>query len=142
MKILLLSGGADSMLLNQRYDYDLKLFFDYGQEHLSKEFNCCSQYVDRRIKLNKFSRKGKEISCRNFTFIANVVSMYGDKELEIHLGTNLEDIYKDNSREFYDNYEDFINKISFNKVKIKTPLLKLSKKEILNELNQIYYTDD
>ena len=68
--------------------------------------------------------------------------MYGDKELEIHLGTNLEDIYKDNSREFYDNYEDFINKISFNKVKIKTPLLKLSKKEILNELNQIYYTDD
>ncbi len=142
MKILLLSGGADSMLLNQRYEYDLKLFFDYGQEHLNEEFNCCSQYVDRRIKLNKFSRKGKEISCRNFTFIANIVSMYGDKELEIHLGTNSEDIYKDNSREFYDNYEDFINKISFNKVKIKTPLLKLSKNEILNELNQIYYTDD
>jgi len=142
MKILLLSGGADSMLLNQRYEYDLKLFFDYNQEHLEKEYKCCSKYIDKCIKLNKFSKKGKEISCRNFTFIANIVSMYGDKDLEIHLGTNSEDIYKDNNREFYDSYEDFINKISFNKVKIKTPLLKLSKKEILNELNQIYYTDD
>jgi len=142
MKILLLSGGADSMLLNQRYQYDLKVFFNYNQAHLKEEYICCKKYIDEYIVLNDFVKRGKEVNCRNFTFIAHIVSVYGDKDLEIHLGTNSEDIYKDNSRRFYNDYEEFINKISFNKVSIKTPLLKLSKKDILKELNKKYYTDD
>ncbi len=77
-KILLLSGGADSMLLYQRYEYDKIIFFNYGQEHKEDEF----------------------INCK-----------------------------------------EFINNISLFNVKIETPLINITKKEILKELNLPYFTD-
>ena len=140
-KILLLSGGADSMLLYQRYKYDKILFINYGQEHKNEEFINCKNFIDDTIELPNFAKKNKEINCRNFTFISLVSSIYGDKNIEIHIGTNKEDIYKDNSRQFYNTLEKFINKISLNKVLIKTPLVNMTKKEILKELNFNYFTD-
>ena len=140
-KILLLSGGADSMLLNQRYKFDKKVFFDYGQKHKDFELEKCKKNIDDIISLPEFRTKNKEVNCRNFTFISNIVSIYGDKNIEIYIGTNKNDKYNDNSRIFYDNLEKFINKISFNKVLIKTPLIKMDKKDILKELNLDFYTD-
>ena len=141
MKILLLSGGADSMLLYQTHSFDVTVFFDYGQKHLDKEFNCCSDLVDEIIKLPEFVTKGKEINCRNLSFIINTVSTFGGGDIEIYLGTNIEDIYKDNNREFYNKVEVLINSISFNRVKIVTPLKDKTKKQILKELELKYYTD-
>jgi len=141
MKILLLSGGADSMLLYQTYSFDVTVFFDYGQKHLDKEFNCCSDLVDEIIKLPKFITKDKEINCRNLSFIVSVVSAFGSEDIEIYIGTNIDDIYKDNNREFYDEVEGLINNISLNKVKIVTPLKDITKKEILKQLELNFYTD-
>jgi len=141
MKILLLSGGADSMLLYQQHKFDKTIFFDYGQEHLEEEFNCCSRIIDVVIRLPKLTKTEKEVNCRNLAFIINTVSTFGSEDIEIYLGTNTEDIYKDNNREFYNKVEDLINNISFNKVKIVTPLQDMSKQEILNKLELKFYTD-
>jgi len=140
-KILLLSGGADSMLLYQRYEYDKIIFFNYGQEHKEDEFINCKEFIDNIIELPKFAKKNKEINCRNLSFITLICSIYGDKDIEIHIGTNKEDKYKDNSRSFYDKTEEFINNISLFNVKIETPLINITKKEILKELNLPYFTD-
>ena len=140
-KILLLSGGADSMFLNQEIVFDKKVFFDYGQNHKQKEFKICAKFIDNVIKLPVFISINKEVNCRNLTFILNLVSIYGDKDLDIFLGTNKEDIYKDNSSEFYDKTEIFINTISLNRVSIKTPLINYSKKDIVKKLKSKFYTD-
>jgi 7-cyano-7-deazaguanine synthase in queuosine biosynthesis len=140
-KILLLSGGADSMLLNQRYVFDKKIFFDYGQKHKENEFEKCKEIIDEIITLPKFFKKDKEVNCRNFTFVSNIVSIYGDRNIEIYFGTNKEDRYNDNNRNFYNDLEDFINKISINQVCIKTPLIEMTKNEILKELKSEFYTD-
>jgi len=141
MKILLLSGGADSMLLFQTYPCDVTVFFDYGQQHLDKELSCCSDFVDEIIKLPPLTIRDKEVNCRNLCFIINLVSVFGYEDLEIYIGTNAEDVYKDNSRDFYNEVEDFINKISFYKVKVITPLKDMTKNEILKKLELTYYTD-
>tara|TARA_R110000787_G_scaffold34463_1_gene89185 strand:+ start:1104 stop:1529 length:426 start_codon:yes stop_codon:yes gene_type:complete len=141
MKILFLSGGADSMLLNQLQKFDKIVFFNYGQEHLKKEFDCCSKYVTSIIKLPEFTKRNKETNCRNLSFIINAVAKYGYEDLEIYIGTNKEDIYKDNTRNFYNKVGVFISEISFNKVKIITPLIDMNKKEILELLECKYYTD-
>jgi len=141
MKILFLSGGADSMLLYQNTKFDKVVFFDYGQNHLDKEFNCCRKYVTDLIKLPIFAKKNKEVNARNLSFISNTVSTYGYEDLEIYIGTNKEDIYKDNSREFYNKVELFFNDICFNNTKIITPLIKMTKLEILRDLKFKFYTD-
>ena len=140
-KILLLSGGADSMLLNQNYFFDKRIFFDYGQIHKNLEFQKCEKFIDDIIILPKFYKKEKEVNCRNYTFISNIVSIYGETDIEIYLGTNKNDKYKDNNRKFYDMLEEFINKISLNKVLIKTPLINITKDEILKNLKLEFYTD-
>lgn len=140
-KILLLSGGADSMLLYQRYKYDRKIFFKYGQRHCDNEFEICRNIIDKTIILPSFVRRNNEVNCRNINFILNIVSVYGNKDLDIYIGTNRGDVYKDNNRRIFDEFERFINKISFNRVSIKTPLMDMSKDEILKELNLRYYTD-
>ena len=141
MKILLLSGGADSMLLYQQYKFDKTIFFDYGQEHLKEEYDCCSSITDVIIRLPKFTKREKEVNCRNLSFVINTVSTFGNEDIEIYLGMNIEDIYKDNNRKFYNEIEDLINNISFNKVKIVTPLQNMTKKEILKQLELNFYTD-
>ena len=140
-KILLLSGGADSMLLYQMQRYDYSVFFNYGQNHLYSELDKCEEKVTDIITLNSFKRNGKEVNCRNMTFITTLVSLYGDRPLEIYIGTNSEDVYKDNSREFYDNLQELLSSISFHPIEVKTPLLHMSKKDILKELKLDYYTD-
>lgn len=140
-KILLLSGGADSMYINQIHDFDLRVFFDYGQKHLKKEYNICEKYIDRVIKIDPFYIKEKEVSNRNLTFISTIVSVFGDSDLHIYLGSNYNDIYKDNQREYFDLLEKTINVASINKVKIITPLINIEKKEILKQINLKYYSD-
>lgn len=141
MRILLLSGGADSMLLKQEFKFDKLVFFDYGQKHLEEEFDCCKKYVTDYFRIGLLKERGKEVNCRNLLFINYVVSKFGNEDLEIYLGMNSEDIYKDNSRTFYNELEVFINKISFNKVSIVTPLKNMSKQDILAILKLNYYTD-
>lgn len=140
-KILLLSGGADSLLLYQKYKYDKIIFFDYGQPHMENEYKMCEKFVDNVININKLYRKEKYVNCRNMLFITYIVSMYGDKNITIHLGTNSDDKYLDNNYKFYKKLEKFINLISIYNIKIELPLIKMSKQEIIKELNYEYYTD-
>ena len=121
-RILLLSGGADSMLLNQLFDYDIKVFIDYAQPHKDKEFQHCEKYVTEIIQLPKMASVGKEVNCRNLTFISCVASKFGSQNIEIHLGTNAEDKYADNSPQFYEELALMLNKISTHRVEIVLPL--------------------
>jgi 7-cyano-7-deazaguanine synthase in queuosine biosynthesis len=140
-RILLLSGGADSILLSQTLEFDILLFIHYGQGHLALERDKALPYLTHEMDLGIFVKEGKQVNCRNMTFVMEVVSRFGDCPLEIFLGTNKEDKYADNNREFYDNLELFVNKISLHPVKVKTPLINLTKQEILSELKRDFYTD-
>jgi 7-cyano-7-deazaguanine synthase in queuosine biosynthesis len=140
-RILLLSGGADSILLSQLYEYDELIFISYGQQHLVLEYQKAKPYLTKVIDMGAFTKRGKEVNCRNMSFIMRIVSEYGYTPLEIHLGTNKEDRYKDNNRQFYDQLQEFISSISFHPVEIETPLIHMTKEEILQQLDRDYYTD-
>jgi len=129
------------MLLNQLYDYDIKVFIDYSQPHKTKEFQHCREYVTEIITLPKMVSVGKEVNCRNLTFISCVASTFGSQDIEIHLGTNAEDKYPDNSPQFYKELELMLNKVSIHKVRIVLPLKNMTKEQITNKLKSNCYTD-
>ena len=141
MKILMLSGGADSMLLYQRYKFDKCIFFDYGQPHLQQEYQHCKQYIDEYIELPDFAKRQKEYNARNLSFITLLVSIYGNDDLQIYIGTNANDIYPDNNRGFFNDLEQFLQKLTFKSVEIVTPLIDMDKEDILHELNLSYFKD-
>lgn len=146
MDILLLSGGADSMYLKSKFNYDKFVYFCYGQSHIDKELEVLGK--DKKLQIIRADNVGDKdeegfYKGRNLNFILSVMYMYPDTK-SISIGTNAEDIYPDNCREFFDLVEKIIYASYKTKVKIKTPLIKKSKKEIVKflDLNNIgYYTD-
>lgn len=141
-KVLLLSGGADSMWLHESMAFDQRVFFDYGQPFLQKEFSKCQRVVDRVIRLPAFARRRTEVNCRNLTFLSVIVSIYGSRELEIYIGSNQNDVYPDNQRDFFDSLERIFSALAFHPVRILTPLADVSKAEIRSQLTSDYYSDE
>lgn len=142
-RILLLSGGADSMLLYQKNKFDHCVFFDYGQPHLKKEKKVISKINVIEIILPKIKKESNGFyQGRNLTF---VFSLYENglikTDTELYIGTNADDKYPDNSKEFFDNLAWCLNQSFKNKLKIKLPLLKKTKKQILEQLKLDHYSD-
>jgi len=145
-KILLLSGGADSMLLLQRElkkekPFDEIIFFDYGQKHYSDEKEVCKSYLTDEIKIIDIRCKDGFYESRNKIFIENLRQKYIDDNICIYIGTNADDKHKDNNKRYFYRLQWLLNESHFSRIKIVTPLIKLTKKQILEELNTNYFTD-
>ena len=99
-KVLLLSGGADSIACAElEKDYDC-IFFDYGQSYCSKELNCAIEYcnikgIDLKIEKRNWHT---DIKNRNYYLIAECIKLGYD---EVIIGTRniipLFDKYKDSN---------------------------------------------
>lgn len=99
-KVLLFSGGMDSVIINHLYTPDIKLFFDLGGEYqdqerkVARKYNCVIdnslQYLNDRILLNSI------LPMRNLYFIMEALR-YGD---EIILGSTLSDAGTDKDEKF------------------------------------------
>jgi len=99
-KVLLLSGGADSIACAElEKDYDC-IFFDYGQSYCNKELNCAIEYcknkgIDLKIEKRNWHT---DIKNRNYYLIAECIKLGYD---EVIIGTRniipLFDKYKDSN---------------------------------------------
>jgi len=138
MKVLLLSGGADSINIYYNHYFDKFVYIDYGQKHIEKELAIINDLsVDYEvIKINDLTIDSKGFyECRNLKFILAVMDKYKNVK-SITFGTNADDKHPDNNREFFDMVEKII-KMSYKKdLVIYTPLKNKTKKEILDELNE------
>lgn len=99
-KVLLLSGGADSIACAEiEKNYDC-IFFDYGQYYCKEELECAKNYcLQKNIKLRIENRNWHtDIKNRNYYLIAECVKLGYD---EIIIGTRniipLFDKYKDSN---------------------------------------------
>jgi 7-cyano-7-deazaguanine synthase in queuosine biosynthesis len=144
MKVLLLSGGADSIYINETQDFDLYVYIDYGQKHIATELNIIK---DKDFQICKTFNLGKDdtgfYECRNLKFILSIMDNFKDTT-SITFGTNADDKHPDNNRAFFDLAEKIIYLSYKKEIKINTPLHKTTKKEIVKFLdhNKIkYYTD-
>jgi len=135
-KVLLLSGGADSIACAElEKDYDC-IFFDYGQSYCSKELNCAIEYckikgIDLKIEKRNWHT---DIKNRNYYLIAECVKLGYD---EIIIGTR-------NIIPLFDKYKDsnwFNLKIYqyLTKVYINMPLIGNFKFQVIKKTNQNKY---
>ena len=99
-KVLLLSGGADSIACAElEKDYEC-IFFDYGQSYCNKELKCAIEYcnikgIDLKIEKRNWHT---DIKNRNYYLIAECIKLGYD---EVIIGTRniipLFDKYKDSN---------------------------------------------
>lgn len=149
MNVLLFSGGADSSLifLNLIDKVDFKcIFLDYGQESLQEEYSSasslCSKFgieleaiqVDIKSKYNDFYIAGRNL------FLVGLAATRCCEGESIYLGVN-----KSDEEAFPDCRVGFITALKTSLafgygVKLETPLLALTKREILQNLAKLNYT--
>lgn len=132
-KVLLLSGGADSIACGElEKDYDC-IFFDYGQSYCNKELNCAVEYCENKgidLKIEKRNWH-TDIKNRNYYLIAECVKMGYD---EVIIGTRnivpLFDKYKDSNWFNLKIYQYLI------KVYINMPLIGNLKYQVISKTNK------
>lgn len=150
MTILLFSGGADSSLIffNLVGKIDFKcIFLDYGQDSLEEEynsaFNLCSKFgveletvqVDIKSKYNEFYIAGRNL------FLIGLAATRCSEGDSIYIGVNKsdEESFPDCRVQFITSLKDSL--VSGYGIKLETPLLSLSKREILKELAKLNYAE-
>jgi hypothetical protein len=99
-KVLLLSGGADSIACAEiERNYDC-IFFDYGQKYLSSELECAVEYCNKKnLKLQIIKTEwGHDCKNRNYLMITKILQLGYD---EVIIGTRnlfpFTDKYKDSN---------------------------------------------
>lgn len=99
-KVLLLSGGTDSIACGElEKDYDC-IFFDYGQSYLKEELSCAIEYCNKKNLILNIEKRNwhTDIKNRNYYLIAECIKMGYD---EVIIGTRniipLFDKYKDSN---------------------------------------------
>jgi len=99
-KVLLLSGGADSIACGElENNYDC-IFFDYGQSYKEQELKCAIQYCNNKGVQLKIEKRDwhTDIKNRNYYLIAECIKLGYD---EVIIGTRniipLFDKYKDSN---------------------------------------------
>jgi len=132
-KVLLLSGGADSIACGElEKDYDC-IFFDYGQIYVEEELSCAIEYcknkgIDLKIEKRNWHT---DIKNRNYYLIAECVKMGYD---EVIIGTRnivpLFDKYKD-SNWFNLKIYQYLTKIYIN-----MPLIGNLKYQVISKTNK------
>ena len=140
LKVLLLSGGKDSnLILNMIKDFDKKYFFMYGQENQDKEESVVDNATGIiKVKIDEIKRltNGFYIA-RNMKFMQYVIEdNEKENKIDIYIGTNGEDKYPDNQKRFMSRLA-YVLKRSYDKnIRIKLPLIKMTKREIIKKLKE------
>jgi len=159
--VLLSGGLDSSVVLSVCQDkgYDIyAISFDYGQRHQAAFFNCISHEVfkmefyggsaltdDIKVPKNRDSHSMSKdipvtyVPSRNIVFLSFASGYAECHNIDnIFIGVNAIDYsgYPDCRKNFIDNFEKLINKstkkgLEGNKFKINTPLINLSKKDII-----------
>jgi hypothetical protein len=139
-KVLLLSGGADSIACAElEKDYDC-IFFDYGQSYINEELNCAIEYCKNKNIDLKIEKRNwhTDIKNRNYYLIAECIKLGYD---EIIIGTR-------NIIPLFDKYKDsnwFNLKIYqyLTKTYINMPLIGNFKFQVIKKTNyNKYYTTE
>jgi hypothetical protein len=135
-KVLLLSGGADSIACGElEKNYDC-IFFDYGQTYCDKELKCAIEYckikgIDLKIEKRNWHT---DIKNRNYYLIAECIKLGYD---EVIIGTR-------NIIPLFDRYKDsnwFNLKIYqyLTKTYINMPLIGNLKFQVIKKTNHFKY---
>ena len=138
--ILLVSGGNDSLYIYHKYN-DKKqfecIYFDYGQEFIDNELEALdkNKIKYKIVKLPKLEKlESGFFKGRNLLFILKLSETFDDAT--IFIGTNKDDIFKDNSRRFFSKLIYCINNSYDKSLKIRLPLKKITKKEIIDYIRE------
>lgn len=130
--ILLISGGNDSMYIYHKYKNKkfTTIYIDYGQPYFDEErlrIPIKSQIIN--IPSLTFAFNGF-VPGRNLLFLIEIAKRYS--EGTIWMGSNKDDIFSDNNKEFLEKAIFVINKSFDTNLKIKLPLKNKTKKEIMD----------
>jgi len=149
MKILLISGGADSMYIYYNNKFDKFVYLNYGQKHIETELNILDQIVKHNnnydlLSVDNLTKDDNGFyECRNLKFILKIIDTYKGVT-SITFGTNADDKHPDNNRDFFDMIERVIEMSYKKEIKILTPLKDIKKKDIVKGLSELeieYFTD-
>lgn len=133
-KILLISGGNDSLFLYNKYEFDKLIYLDYGQPYKKDELKRIPKKT-KIIKINnlKIDKKGY-VKGRNLLFLIEIAKRYTDGT--IYMGTNKDDIFPDNNQKYLKKAIEVINTSFETNLNIKTPLKAKTKKEIMKYIRK------
>lgn len=134
-KVLLISGGMDSLLIHElKKDYiDYYVYIDYGHRFLSQEFENIKNLSINPIilKINNLKDHEGFFFGRNLHFFIKVREHFIDENICVYFGNNADDNYNDNTREYLSRVEKVINDSYPTKtLRIICPLENLNKQEI------------
>jgi 7-cyano-7-deazaguanine synthase in queuosine biosynthesis len=145
--ILFISGGNDSSyifhLMDKREHFDL-IFFDYGQKYANQELKVVKQLpqdVQMRLTVRKIPRlvttDNGFFYGRNLAFLIDTAERYD--EATIFVGSNKDDVFPDNCREFYKHAVPTVNRSYNTNLKVVLPLSHTKKDAIVRYIkkNQI-----
>ena len=133
-KILLISGGFDSLLIYKMKPFiNNYIYFDYGDTIINQELKRIEKLPVKVeiIKLPKINcNENKFFYGRNLRFIMAVREKYPDENILVYIGNNADDNFPDNTREYFYRLEGLINNSYPNTLRIICPLQDFTKEEI------------
>jgi 7-cyano-7-deazaguanine synthase in queuosine biosynthesis len=141
-KILLISGGFDSLLIAEQKHgmIDEYVYFDYGQKFIKRELEVIEKWEKffginvQIIKMDKLKEKDGMFFGRNLLFFLMIRELYMYENICVYFGNNAEDNYSDNTRAYLFQLEKMINdSYPMMAMRIICPLENMNKKEIYLE---------
>ena len=137
-KILLISGGMDSLLIyfSKKEIFDKYIYIDYGHRFLKKELEKIEKLGINfeTIKISNLKDNNGFFYGRNLRFMIAVREKFINENIAVYFGNNIDDNYNDNTHEFLQRTEKIINDSYPDATfRICCPLKDLSKQEIMLE---------
>jgi 7-cyano-7-deazaguanine synthase in queuosine biosynthesis len=139
-KILLLSGGFDSLLLSYQTRFVITdyIYLQYGQKFLSQELYVIDKWsqltkkVVQCCNIQKLKQIDGMFFGRNLQFMLFLREKYLNQNIIVYFGNNATDTYSDNSFEYMMRLEKIINDSYPGMViRIICPLANLTKDQIV-----------
>ena len=139
-KILLISGGYDSLLISEMKEniIDDYIYFNYENKFIEQEtlvlagWENHSRRVIKVLDLPTLKEHDGFFEGRNLEFMLAVRKRYPAENIVVYFGNNADDNYPDNSREYLYRLEKLLNdSFSPSVIRIITPLQDLTKPEIV-----------
>lgn len=129
-KLLLISGGLDSVIAYHVLNKPQTIFFNIGVPYNKKELQFVNEYIpetiiDNSIKLKE--EKNNYIPFRNILLLTRAAT-YSDNLI---ISTVKEDIMPDNNKKIFDGLSKILSKVKGSKVTITSPFFDLTKVEIV-----------
>lgn len=138
-KVLLLSGGFDSLLISEykRENIHHFVYIDYGHRFRDRELEVLRKWQDysgrfvEMLNLPDLKDKDGFFFGRNLRFMIAVRERYVEDNILVYFGNNADDNYNDNTREFLARTEKVINDSYPKTMRIICPLENNTKEEIV-----------